>query len=105
MLHAPAVIHPWWPWYVPLLKPVAGVVGDTVCVVEHRLVVNGADYGVVYQDAHGLRLPQMAEGCMVVPERQVFLASPTPKSLDGRYLGMTPVAALTAQAVPLWTWR
>jgi len=35
----------------------------------------------------------------------VFLASTQPKSLDSRYFGMTPMATLTARAVPLWTWR
>jgi hypothetical protein len=35
----------------------------------------------------------------------VFLASPVPRSLDGRYLGATPIAALTAQAAPLLSWR
>ena len=36
---------------------------------------------------------------------EVFLASQAPRSLDGRYFGVTPVATLTAQASPLLTWR
>ena len=42
-------------------------------------------------------LPPWTHGCQTVPEGMVFLASQAPKSLDGRYLGMTPVASLTAQ--------
>ena len=42
-------------------------------------------------------LPHLDAGCQTVPEGMVFLASQAPKSLDGRYLGMTPVATLTAQ--------
>src|SRR5438105_13676842 len=43
-------------------------------------------------------------GCVRVPAGAVFLASPAPRSLDGRYFGMTPVADITARAMPLLTW-
>ena len=44
-------------------------------------------------------------GCLTVQPGEVFLASQTPRSLDGRYFGMTRIRDLTAQAVPLWIWR
>ena len=83
----------------------AGVPGDVVCHQEGHSAVNGADYGPVYLEAHGRPLPHLDPGCQTVPEGMVFLASQAPQSLDGRYMGMTPVATLTAQATPLLTWR
>ena len=62
-------------------------------------------YGPVYLEAHGRPLPHLDPGCQPVPAGMVFLASQAPKSLDGRYFGMTPVARLTAAATPLLTWR
>ena len=89
---------------MPVLKPVAAVADDEVCVQERTLWVAGVSYGPVYAAAQGKVLPQLA-GCQVVPEGAVFLASQEPRSLDGRYWGMTPVVTLTARAVPLLTWR
>jgi len=104
VLPVPPAVRPWHARWLSLLKPVAAVAGDMVCVEQNRLQIAGVDYGPVYHEAHGTPLPHIA-GCQQVPEGQVFLASQVPKSLDGRYFGMTPVATLTARAVPGWTWR
>ena len=104
VLPVPAAIRPWWHSYAALLKPVAGVAGDEVCVRQDGLWVAGQWYGVVYTEAAGRALPHL-EGCQVVPEAQVLLASTVPKSLDGRYFGLTRIAEVTARAVPLWTWK
>ena len=104
VLPVPAAIRPWWHAYAALLKPVAGVAGDDVCVRQDGLWVAGQWYGVVYTEAAGRALPHL-EGCQVVPEAQVVLASTVPKSLDGRYFGLTRIAEVTARAVPLWTWK
>jgi type IV secretory pathway protease TraF len=105
LLPAPTSIRPWWPWPHPaLLKPVAAVAGEAVCSVGGELFVQGAAYGPIYTEADGKPLPHL-DGCQVVPEGTVFLASTQPKSLDGRYFGVTPIADLTARAVPLWIWR
>ena len=101
LLPVPASVRP-WQWR-PLLKPVAAVAGDEVCVHASGLWIAGHWYGEVYGEAHGKVLPHQG-GCEVVPEGSVFLASTQPKSLDGRYFGMTPISTLTARAVPLWTW-
>ena len=104
VLSAPASIRPWWRSLASLLKPVAAVAGEEVCGVEGALFIHGEAYGPIYTEADGKPLPHL-DGCQVVPEGTVFLASTQPKSLDGRYFGMTPIPTLTAQAVPLWTWR
>ena len=105
VLPVPASVQHVWSSWVPLLKPVAGVPGDAVCHQGSTLVVAGVDYGPVEREARGRPLPALALGCHTVPEGMVFLASPAPKSLDGRYFGMTWVVTLTAQATPLFTWR
>ena len=108
VLPAPTSIYPWWPWPHPaLLKPVAAVAGQMVCQFAHVLFVDGTFYGLVYTSAHGQPLPQFLEEdtCAVIEEGTVFLASPERRSLDSRYFGPIPVTALTARAVPLWTWR
>jgi conjugative transfer signal peptidase TraF len=104
VLSAPASIRPWWHSFASFLKPVAAVAGEEVCGVAGALFIHGEAYGPIYTEADGKPLPHL-DGCQVVPEGTVFLASTQPKSLDGRYFGMTPITTLTAQAVPLWTWR
>jgi type IV secretory pathway protease TraF len=104
VLAAPARMRPWWRSPAALLKPVAAVAGEEVCGVQGELFVHGAWYGPIYTEAGGKPLPHL-DGCQVVPEGAVFLASPAPRSLDSRYFGMTPVATLTAVAAPLWVWR
>ena len=104
LLDPPAVIHRWRPWWQPMLKPVAGVAGDQVCVLSVGLWVRGEPYGRVVTEAHGAALPRL-RGCFVVPAGTVFLASRQGNSLDGRYFGVTRVTEVTAWALPWWTWR
>ena len=99
----PSVQHVWSRW-LPLLKPVAGTRGDTVCSTEDRLFINGEDYGPILRTAHGRPLPQL-QGCLVVQAGEVFLASPIAHSLDSRYFGAVSVTDLTAVAFPLVPWR
>jgi conjugative transfer signal peptidase TraF len=105
-LPAPASVKTWAPHWAHLLKPVAAVAGDQVCVAKDTLWIRGQSLGrVLTQDAEGQPLPRLREGCMVVPQGTVFLASAAPQSLDSRYFGSVPVTTLTAQALPLLTWR
>jgi type IV secretory pathway protease TraF len=92
-------LHSWW----PLLKPVAGVEGDVVCILAGRLDVNGVDYGPVYEEHKGKPLP-VFWGCHVVGAGEIFVASHAPKSLDGCYVGMTRIED-ARKIVPLWTGR
>ena len=104
MLPVPASVQPFHAWWVPLLKPVAAVAGDWVCVYEQHLWINGLDYGLQMEQAAGQWLPQWL-GCRVLGTGEVFLASGVLRSLDGRYFGVTRVKTLTAQAIPVLTWR
>jgi conjugative transfer signal peptidase TraF len=89
---------------IPLLKPVAAIAGETVCVTEDRLVIGTVDYGLVSHEAHGHPLPSL-EGCTTIAAGEVFLASHAPRSLDSRYFGPVPITTLSARAIPLLTWR
>ena len=104
VLPVPRAVRRWHSRWQPLLKPIAALAGDLVCAQADGLWIAGQAYGPVYPEAGGAPLPRL-QGCVRVPAGAVFLASPAPRSLDGRYFGMTPVATLTAQAVPVWTWR
>jgi conjugative transfer signal peptidase TraF len=105
-LPAPASVKAWAPHWANLLKPVAAVAGEPVCVTRDTLWIRGESFGrVLKQDAEGTPLPRLREGCVVVAAGTVFLASAAPQSLDSRYFGSVPVAALTARALPLLTWR
>ena len=104
LLPVPASVQPWLRAWRPLLKPVAGLPGDHACNVEDTLLIDGVSYGPIYREAHGMALPAW-QGCRTVQPGEVLLASQAPRSLDGRYWGMTPVADLTAHAIPLWIWR
>lgn len=104
VLPVPPAVQAWHARWVPLLKPVAAVAGDPVCVHGQTLFVAGQSYGPVAAHAAGQWLPQW-RGCVVLSTGEVFLASPAPGSLDGRYFGVTSITALTAQAIPVLTWR
>lgn len=104
VLPVPASVRPWHSRLLPVLKPVAGIPGDVICAVDDILYVNDADFGPILREAHGQPLPHFT-GCLVVQDDEVFLASAVPQSLDSRYDGPVTVEALTAHALPLWTWR
>lgn len=104
VLPVPAPVRPWQSRWTPLLKPIAGLPGDTVCYRADVLSVNDLPYGPVLRTAQGKPVPHIAEGCFVVPAAYVFLASRVPRSLDSRYFGPVPVADLTAVAAPVVTW-
>jgi type IV secretory pathway protease TraF len=103
-LHAPPVMAPWHARWLDLLKPIAALPGDQVCVLSVGLWINGEPYGKVYAEAHGKQLPRI-RGCWVVPEGSVFLGTKTVGTIDSRYFGSVPVTDLTASARPVWTWR
>jgi type IV secretory pathway protease TraF len=106
VLPVPAVLRPWQARWVPLLKPVAAVAGETVCLVDGHLWVGDTTYGpVLTTDTAGRPLPQAWVGCQAMPPQTIFVASQAPRSLDSRYFGAVPLSAISAVATPLWTWR
>ena len=104
MLPVPERVQRWHTRWVPLLKPVAAVAGDVVCVRDDEVWIGTEPYGRVYREAGGLALPHLT-GCLTVGSGEVFVASKGNRSLDSRYFGPVQIVALTAWATPVVTWR
>ncbi|MBO9707993.1 MAG: S26 family signal peptidase [Caulobacter sp.] len=93
------------PLGVPLIKPVAGLGGDTVCRHGAIVTVEGRAIATArWRDRHGRRLPDW-QGCRRLTPGELFLLNPSRHdSFDGRYFGPLPTVGLVGRAVPLWTW-
>jgi conjugative transfer signal peptidase TraF len=90
---------------VVLLKPVAGLAGDTFCIDAEGVTLNGVWQGPVYRELGGVPLPEL-RGCWTLTAGQVLLLSPTLRNaFDSRYFGVVSRDALDRLAVPLWTWE
>jgi len=89
---------------VPLLKPVAALPGQQVCRVGRTVTVDGVRLGEAQErDRRGRMLP-VWQGCSRIAPDQIFLMNPAVRdSLDGRYFGPLPRAAVIGRATPLYT--
>lgn len=89
---------------VPLLKPVAALPGQQVCRVGRTVTVDGERLGEAQdRDRRGRTLP-VWQGCRRIAPDQIFLMNPSVRdSLDGRYFGPLPRAAVIGRATPLYT--
>ena len=94
----------WMRAHVPFLKELLGLPGDRVCIGSSGVVVNEHPIGPVFErDSQGLALPQYP-GCFTVQDAHFFAASRhLARSFDGRYFGPLPLAILTGEARPVWT--
>jgi conjugative transfer signal peptidase TraF len=89
---------------VPLIKRILALPGQTVCRNGFTIVVDGIDMGSARaRDRGGRDLPTW-QGCRILSKEEVFLMNwDEPASLDGRYFGPIPVAAVVGRAYPIWT--
>ena len=89
---------------VPLLKHVAGLPGQRVCRTGRTITVDGAVIGeALERDRRGRDLP-VWRGCRRLAEGDLFLMNARVRdSLDGRYFGPLPAAAIIGRATPLYT--
>jgi conjugative transfer signal peptidase TraF len=89
---------------IPLLKPIAALPGETVCVHDDGVFLQG-DFvaSVASVDGLGRPLPRW-RGCITLGPGEVFPLSLAPSSFDGRYVGPVAVADLLGRAIPVWTW-
>jgi conjugative transfer signal peptidase TraF len=89
---------------VPLIKPVLALTGQTVCRIGPIITIDGRERGAARERDHSGRPLPVWQGCRVIGTGEVFLMNPdAPASLDGRYFGPIPIAAIAGLAEPLWT--
>lgn len=88
---------------VPLLKPIAGVAGDTVCRFGDAVEINGKPMAhALWADRSGRQLPVWS-GCVRLADDEVFvLSTHSPDSLDGRYFGTFRRSQIIGKAHQLW---
>jgi conjugative transfer signal peptidase TraF len=89
---------------IPMLKRVLALPGQTVCRDDLTITVDGTRVGEARErDSRGRPLP-VWQGCRVVGEDEVFLMNwQSAGSLDGRYFGSLPTAAIVGRAEALFT--
>jgi conjugative transfer signal peptidase TraF len=109
LLEVPESIRPlvaerrYLPAPIPLLKHVAAVSGDHVCLTAGDYIVNGQPVSrVATHDRLGRPLPPAFPFCGTVAADTTFVAGRGNSSLDSRYFGPVAVSDLTP-VVPLWT--
>jgi type IV secretory pathway protease TraF len=92
------------PLGVPLLKRIAATSGQLICEQDGELSIDGRHVAnALPADGRGRPLIPW-QGCRRLQDGEVFLLmADIPASLDGRYLGPTPIRFVLGRAVPLWT--
>lgn len=91
------------PFGIPLLKPVAAVAPQTVCVTGGVVRIDGVPVATVLR-VDGMGRPLLAwPSCRRLRPGELFLLSTTnPASFDSRYFGPVRVSAVLGIAHPLW---
>ncbi|WP_306253505.1 S26 family signal peptidase [Parvularcula sp. IMCC14364] len=85
----------------PLLKQIAGLPGDEICRNDREIRINNQTVAVAKTvDSTGRNLPVWS-GCSVLEAGELFLLTPHPASLDGRYFGPIKQQDLDGVAIPL----
>jgi type IV secretory pathway protease TraF len=88
----------------PLLKPIAGLAGDTICRDDQDIFsIYGTPLAVVLRAGpSGHPLPAW-HGCHVLAEDEIAVFSTRiPDSIDSRLFGAVPIAEVTGTYRPLW---
>jgi conjugative transfer signal peptidase TraF len=91
---------------VPLIKRILALPEQMVCRNDLAMTVDGIEVGAARErDRRGRPLP-VWQGCREVRQGEIFLMNwDEPESLEGRYFGALPLAAVVGRAVPLWTFE
>lgn len=90
------------PSTVPLLKTVAAIAPQRVCVRGDHVMVDGQFTArQLHRDRQGRALPAW-QGCRRLVGDELFLLGNKPESFDSRYFGPVPAGAVIGQARPLW---
>jgi conjugative transfer signal peptidase TraF len=89
---------------IPMLKRVLALRGQTVCRNGLIITVDSIEMGQARErDSRGRPLPAW-RGCRIIAGDEVFVMNwQSADSLDSRYFGPLPTAAVIGQAVSVWT--
>lgn len=108
LLDPPAAVAPmmlerrWIGAGMKLMKPVAALAGDEVCVRDGAVFVNGRALGPVQQrDRLGQPLPRLALCRRLAGDEAFLLSNFTTSSFDSRYFGPVSTSQLQGRAIPL----
>jgi conjugative transfer signal peptidase TraF len=91
------------PTHIPLLKPVAAMAPQTVCITGNVVRIDGMPVATVLRaDGRGRRL-RAWPSCRRLRPGELFLLSTTnPASFDSRYFGPVRASAVIGVAHPVW---
>lgn len=82
----------------PVIKRVAAVEGDEICRDGDQVFINGIHAATALKtDGAGRELPRW-HGCFSIQANERFLLNDHPRSLDGRYFGVTKRADIIGVA-------
>ena len=90
---------------VPILKRIAAVAPQSVCVRDGVVSINGATVATVRTHDGQRRTMHVWAQCRQLADDELFLLSSTsPASFDSRYFGPIGRSAVLGIAKPLWSW-
>jgi conjugative transfer signal peptidase TraF len=91
---------------VPLIKRILALPDQIVCRTDLAITVDGIEMGAARERDRRGRLLPVWQGCRAVRSGEVFLMNwDEPASLDSRYFGPLPLAAIVGRADPIWTFE
>ena len=94
------------PLGVPLIKRILALPKQIVCRKDLAITVDAIEMGTARERDRRGRLLPVWQGCRLVRSGEVFLMNwDEPASLDSRYFGPLPLAAIIGRADPIWTFE
>jgi len=88
---------------VPLLKPVAAIAPQRVCVLDGSVRIGGVPVAtVLHADGRGRPLRAWAVCRRLRPSELFLLGTTNPASFDSRYFGPVKASAVLGIAHPVW---
>lgn len=85
-----------------MLKPIAAVAGDLVCIKHRHLYINNKRISrVFHEDTHGRPLPHLQICKRLAAGAFLLISTKIPNSFDSRYFGPVKRSELIAKAVKI----
>jgi conjugative transfer signal peptidase TraF len=99
-----AAVRDYLPRSVPILKQIAAVAGQRVCVRNGVVYIDGAPLARTLEADDKNRPLTTWTHCRPLLKDELFLLNPAnPASFDSRYFGPIDASFVRGRAIPLWT--